>query len=102
MRNNNPINIQDLKQAICSQEFYEKELGTSIRLRWGKKWGLAGLCPFHADRFAGSFYVNIDSGAYKCHACGAGGGDIISFLQKKHGYLFVEAIKLLNDTWRFR
>ena len=76
----------------------QKELGVSIRSRWGKKWCLAGLCPFHADRVAGSFYVNIDSGAYKCHACGAGGGDFISFLQKKHGYSFVEAIKLLNDN----
>lgn len=98
--NSNRIDIQDLKQAICPQEFYERELGTSIRARWGKKWCLAGLCPFHADRFAGSFYVNIESGAYKCHACGAVGGDVIAFIQKKHGYSFVEAIKLLNETGR--
>jgi DNA primase len=98
MRNNNSIDVQAIKKKICSQQFYEKELGISIRPRWGKKWCLAGLCPFHADRFAGSFYVNVDSGAYKCHACGVGGGDIISFLQKQHGYSFVEATKLLNDA----
>lgn len=102
MRNKNLIDVQDLKQAICAQQFYERELGIAIRPRWGKKWCLAGLCPFHADRHAGSFYVNIDSGAYKCHACEAGGGDIIAFLQKKHGYSFVEAIQQLKGTWRVR
>lgn len=102
MRNKNRIDIQDLKQAICAQEFYEEVLEISIRPRWGRKWCLAGLCPFHADRYAGSFYVNIDSGAYKCHSCGVGGGDIISFLQNKDSYSFVEAIKLLDDRWRSR
>lgn len=38
-----------------------------------------GLCPFHADKKPGSFYVNLNTGAFKCHSCGAKGGSLAAF-----------------------
>ena len=38
-----------------------------------------GLCPFHVDKRPGSFYVNTNTGAFKCHSCGAKGGSLAAF-----------------------
>ncbi|MCP4355736.1 MAG: hypothetical protein GY793_08945, partial [Proteobacteria bacterium] len=35
--------------------------------------------PFHADKKAGSFYINARNGAFKCHSCGAKGGSLLAF-----------------------
>jgi len=59
----------------------------------------AGLCVFHADKHAGSFGVNLRTGAYKCHACGAGGGDIISFVRQRYNLDFIGAINYLRERY---
>lgn len=53
-----------------------------------------GKCPFHEDNRATNFYVTPSLGICKCFACGEG-GDAISFLMKKEGFTFSEAVKKL-------
>lgn len=99
-RKNYSIDVQQLKSEIDIKSFYEKELGTHLKTYSSKTWSLAGLCPFHADKQRGSFYVNLNTGAYKCFSCGMGGGDVIDFIRKRYQLSFKEAISELSHAWR--
>ena len=59
----------------------------------GKKEVLC-LCPFHEDK-APSLSVNTETGLYFCHACGEK-GDAITFLQRKDGIDFKEALQKIS------
>jgi len=50
-----------------------------------------GLCPFHAEK-TGSFSVNPSKQIFYCFGCGAG-GNVFSFLMKKEGMSFPEAVR---------
>lgn len=65
-----------------------------IRLSGRGAWRDA-LCPFHADTTP-SLRVHAESGAFKCMACGASGGDVLSFHRRRHILGFVEAAKALG------
>lgn len=52
-----------------------------------------GLCPFHQDR-SPSFTVDPEKGLFYCFGCGAG-GNVFSFLMKKDGLSFPEAVRVL-------
>jgi DNA primase len=52
-----------------------------------------GLCPFHQEKTA-SFSVNRDKQMYYCFGCHAG-GNIFSFVMKKDGLEFKEALEIL-------
>lgn len=54
-----------------------------------------GLCPFHAEKTP-SFSVNSPKQMFYCFGCGAG-GDAFTFLIKKEGVTFVEAVKELAE-----
>ena len=41
------------------------------------------VCPFHADTKP-SLRVKIETGAFKCMACGAHGGDVLAFHMQRH------------------
>lgn len=99
-RNNYSIDIQDLKSDVDVKSFYENELRIHLKTQTSKPWSLAGLCPFHVDKQAGSFYVNLNTGAYKCFSCGSSGGDIIDFICKRHQLSFKEATLELSHGWR--
>ena len=58
------------------------------------KWRKA-LCPFHQEKQP-SLGINTETGGYSCLACGARGGDILSFHMHKHGMGFIQAAKELG------
>ncbi len=93
------VDTTRLKDSIDSIDFYTHE-GQEINTRGKTDWKLGGLCPFHADRNAGSFYINSKCGAFRCFSCGTSGGDVIAFVQKKYEMRFNDAVKKLVNEWR--
>ena len=68
--------------------------GQGLTLTGGGEWKNA-LCPFHDDSKP-SLRVRLDSGGFKCMACGAHGGDVLSFHMQRHGLSFKQAAKDLG------
>jgi DNA primase len=96
---NRPRNdIHTIKASITLHDFYQSELPAMPPTN-RDGWVEGGLCPFHADKRAGSFRVNLDTGAFKCFSCGTSGGDIIAFLQVRDGLSFPEALKRISSDW---
>lgn len=89
--------IDSIKDAIDPQQFYRVELGASFRCH--SAWVDGGLCPFHEDTNRGSFKVNLITGAFKCFACGTGGGDIIDFTKEAYNLSLSQALEQLKDEW---
>ncbi len=52
-----------------------------------------GLCPFHNEKTP-SFHVHPDRGFFKCFGCGTA-GDVITFVQKREGIPFGDAVRAL-------
>ncbi len=90
--------IQNIKSYIPPAEFYRIELPVMPSPRGGG-WRDGGLCPFHPDKHAGSFRVNLETGAFTCFSCGTKGGDIIAFIQQRDGLSFPEAVQKLSNEW---
>lgn len=86
------ISANDVKAAINPEQFCQSRLPD---LKSGSGWVEGGLCPFHADKKAGSFRVNLDNGAFKCFSCGAHGSDVIAFAQQQDSTDFSTTIKAL-------
>ena len=85
----------DLKRQISPSMFYSRLLDDLPKSKRSGGWVCGGLCPFHTDKSAGSFRINLDSGGFKCFSCGASGGDIIDFAQRRHGFSFSRALEYL-------
>ena len=76
--------VEEIKQRVNTVE----TIGRIVSLRRsGKKW--AGLCPFHNEK-TGSFFVDEETGSFKCYGCGVW-GDVISFYQMFYTLDFTEA-----------
>jgi len=75
----------DLVEHLASLGIELKPVGAGGEYR--------GLCPFHADA-APSLQVNRRKGLWHCFGCGAG-GDVISFVMKREGIGFREALVIL-------
>lgn len=56
-----------------------------------------GLCPFHSEKTP-SFMVNPEKQIYKCFGCGES-GDVFSFIMKKNGWRFPEALRFLSGRY---
>lgn len=65
---------------------------TEIR-RQGRNFVAA--CPFHDDRRP-SLQINIDRQSWKCWVCDIG-GDVFSFVMRREGVSFPEALRILAD-----
>lgn len=59
---------------------------------------LNAICPFHPDSRP-SLRVRPDTGAFRCMACGAHGGDVIAFEMLRTGKDFKSAVRTLG-AWR--
>jgi len=77
-------------------EYYQQELPN---LKNRGEWSQA-LCCFHQERHP-SLSLNIKTGAYRCFACGAHGGDILAFQMERYGQSFKEAAQTLG-AWRIQ
>ena len=91
-----------LKNTVRPADFYRVELPGMPPPKVDDGWVSGGLCPFHDDRRAGNFRVNLDTGAFTCFACGAKGGDIVTFTQLRHSLSFRDALKAIADAWGVR
>jgi DNA primase len=54
-----------------------------------------GFCPFHANTKTPSFVVFPDSQTWRCFGACADGGDLFSYVMKREGCDFKEALQLL-------
>ena len=75
-------------------QYFRKQ---GLKLSGGGEWKSA-LCPFHSDTKP-SLRIRLDSGGFKCMACGAHGGDVLAFHMKLHNMNFISAAKALG-AWR--
>lgn len=66
-----------------------------LRLIGRGPWRSA-LCPFHADTHP-SLRVNVETGAWRCMACGEKGGDVLAFHRSRHGLGFEKAARDLGS-----
>ena len=71
---------------------YYEAAGLVFRERKGK-WRTT-RCEFHGG--SDSMRINTDSGAFACMACGASGGDVLSYEMQATGAEFIDACKALG------
>ena len=55
----------------------------------------SAVCPFHDDHHP-SMRVNMETGAFRCMACGVHGGDVLAFHSQKYGLAFRKAAQALG------
>ncbi|WP_459922477.1 DNA primase [Desulfatiferula olefinivorans] len=80
--------ILDIQQATDIYEIVSE----TVQLKKSGQ-GFMGLCPFHSEKTP-SFHVNPVRGIYHCFGCGVG-GDVLSFVMKRDGLTFPEAVRML-------
>lgn len=80
--------IREVQQAADILEIISESV---VLKKAGKNY--QGLCPFHSEK-TGSFSVNPSKQIFYCFGCGTG-GNVFSFLMKKEGLSFPEAVRSL-------
>ncbi len=66
-----------------------------LKLIGGGEWKSA-ICPFHNDTRP-SLRIRLDSGGFRCMACGARGGDVLAFHMQRYKMHFVDVAKALGS-----
>ena len=80
------------RERLPNPTEYFKSQG--LKLSGFGEWKNA-ICPFHSDT-SPSLRLRLDTGGFRCMACGAHGGDVLAFHRLKTGLGFVEAAKALG------
>ena len=65
-----------------------------LKFLGGGDWKNA-LCPFHDDSKP-SLRIRLDSGGFRCMACGVHGGDVLAFHMRRYSLTFTQAAKELG------
>ena len=82
---------EDVKARTSPLDFYTRAVGPlSGRGTWR-----SARCPFHSPDRHPSLRINIQSGAFRCMSCGVHGGDAITFLMRRDGLSFRDALRAL-------
>ena len=55
----------------------------------------SSLCPFHKDKVP-SLRIQLESGAFRCMACGVHGGDVLAFHKLRYELSFSDAARDLG------
>ncbi len=84
--------IQEVQHAADILEIVSESVALK---KTGKNY--QGLCPFHAEKTP-SFSVNPGKQIFYCFGCGIG-GNVFSFLMKKEGMGFPEAVRELAKRY---
>lgn len=85
-------NYREVIEKIRNSVSIVDVIGNYVNLKkTGKSY--RGLCPFHVEKTP-SFYVDPDKGLFHCFGCGAS-GNVFTFLMKKEGLTFAEAVREL-------
>lgn len=72
-------------------EYYRNQ---GLKLIGGSEWK-STICPFHDDKNP-SLRLKLDSGCFRCMACGVHGGDVLSFHMQRYGLNFIDATRELG------
>lgn len=72
-------------------EYYREQ---GLKLTGGSEWKNA-ICPFHHDTKP-SLRIRLETGAFRCMACGARGGDVLDFHRLRYGLRFQDAAMQLG------
>ncbi len=83
------------KAALPSSIEYFAGIGNPLHGRGA--WRDA-MCPFHGDTRP-SLRVKVETGSWRCMACGAHGGDVLAFEMQRTGRGFRDAAQALG-AWR--
>ncbi len=71
-------------------------IGENLQLRRSGR-NYAAFCPFHSNTRTPAFYVFPETQTWRCFGACAEGGDIFSFVMKRQGWDFKEALKHLAE-----
>ena len=80
----------DVVEEVRSRADIVEVIGEHVPLKRAGK-DFKARCPFHEERTP-SFYVVPSKSFYKCFGCGES-GDVFTFLMKRQGLGFVDAVK---------
>jgi len=83
------------RAALPSWEAYARQHDMTLRGRGDEK---RTPCTIHGGE-RDSLCINVESGKWHCHACGAVGGDVLGFHMQHTGLAFEEAARDLG-AWR--
>jgi DNA primase len=71
-------------------------IGETVKLRKSGK-NYTGFCPFHPNTRTPAFVVFPETGTWRCFGACNEGGDVFSFVMKKEGWDFAEALRNLAE-----